>query len=127
MTYVHEPGSTTRTGRPGEEPDTVASVFSEAAEQGGAVFSAGLRIWEDEATRYVEELTAQGQRTLDRLCDCKTPLDILSIEQEWLRARSQFYLESGVRFADAFADAAREVDGSASEKTAAAKPRRGRA
>ena len=129
MTYAHDPGLTARTGRPGEGLDTVASVFSEAAEQGGAVFNAGLRIWEDEATRYVEELTAQGQKTLDRLCDCKTPLDVLSIEQDWMRARSRFYLESGVRFADAFADAAREVDGSAPETKArsAAKPRQGRA
>jgi hypothetical protein len=120
MTYAHEPGPTAWTGRTGEGVDAVATVFSEAAERGGAVFNAGLRVWEGEAARYVDELAAQGRTTLGQLCECKTPLDVLSVEQDWLRARSRFYLESGLRFADAFAAVARESDTSVAEKARSA-------
>jgi hypothetical protein len=127
MTYAHEPGRTAWTGRTGEGMDAVATVFSEATERGGAVFNAGLRVWEGEAARYVEELTAQGRNTFGRLCECRTPLDVLSVEQEWLRACSRFYLESGMRFADAFAAVARESDGGGAEKAqSAAGPGKGR-
>ena len=128
MTHVHDPGGAAWTGRPGAGMDVVATVFSEAAERGGAVFNAGLRLWQDEATRYVEELAAQGQKTLGRLSDCRTPLDVLSVEQDWVRARSRFYLESSLRFADAFAAVAREADGGGAERAeAGARPRKGRA
>ena len=107
---------------------TAATVFSEATGRGGAVFNAGLRVWEGEAARYVEELAVQGRNTFGRLCECKTPLDVLSVEQEWLRARSRFYLESGMRFADAFAAVARESDGGGAEKAqSAARPGKGEA
>jgi hypothetical protein len=125
MTYAHDPGPTAWTGRTGEGMDAVATVFSEAAERGEAVFTAGLRVWEGEAARYVDELAVQGRTTLGQLCECKTPLDVLSVEQDWLRARSRFYLESGLRFADAFAAVARESDGGGAEKVRSARsPRR---
>jgi hypothetical protein len=108
--------------------DAVSAVFSEATERGGAVFNVGLRLWEDATTRYVEDLATEGRKTFGRLCECRTPLDVLSVEQDWVRARSRFYLESGLRFADAFADVAREADISGVEKSdPAAKGRKGRA
>lgn len=119
MTY---PGPRGRTGRRGEGFDSAASVFSEAAGRGATVFNAGLRLWQDEATRYVEELAAQGRKTLGRLSACKTPLDVLSVEQDWVRARSRFYLESGLRFADAFAAVARDADAGEAERAETAPP-----
>jgi len=126
MTYAHDPGRAAWSGRSGEGLDAVASVFSEAAERGGEVFNVGLRVWETEATRYVEELTTQGRKTLGQLCECKTPFDVLSVEQDWVRARSQFYLESGLRFADAFAAVARGADEGEAEPAQSARSRRGR-
>jgi hypothetical protein len=128
MTYAHDPGAAAWTGRPSATTGAVATVFSDAAERGGAVFNAGLRLWEDETTRYVEALTAQGRKTLGQLCECRTPLDVLSVEQDWVRARSRFYLESGLRFADALAAAAREAEGGGEENAEpAARLRKGRA
>ena len=134
MTYAHDPGPAAWAGRPGEGMEAVASAFSEAAERGTTVFNTGLRLWEDQATRYVEELSAQGRKTLDRLCECRTPLDVLSVEQDWVRARSRFYLESGLRFADAFAAVAKDADGGGAERAEPAdrarkpqKPHKGRA
>lgn len=111
MTYAHDPGPTAWAGRPGEGMDAFASVISEATERGTTVFNTGLRLWEGEAARYAEELSAQGRKTLGQLCDCRTPLDVLSVEQDWVRARSRFYMESGLRYAGAFAAAARDADG----------------
>jgi hypothetical protein len=79
----------------------------------GSAFSAGLRIWEEETSRFLDELIRQDRRTLDRLCECKSPLDVLSVEQDWVRARSRAYLESGLRFAEAFAAISRETAGHA--------------
>jgi hypothetical protein len=127
MTHAHDLGPAAWAGRTGEGADVVATVFSEAAERGEAVFNTGLRVWEDEAERYLEELAAQGRETFGQLCGCKTPLDVLSVEQDWLRARSRFYLESSLRFADAFAAVARESSGGGAEKApSAARPRKGR-
>jgi len=54
MTHAHDLGPAAWAGRTGEGADVVATVFSEAAERGEAVFNTGLRVWEDEAERYLE-------------------------------------------------------------------------
>jgi hypothetical protein len=77
----------------------------------GSALSNGLRIWERETSRFLEELIQQDRRTLDQLCECKSPLDVLAVEQDWVRARSRAYLESGLRFAEAFAAISRETLG----------------
>jgi hypothetical protein len=120
MAHAHDPNPAAWGGPAGEGFDVVASVFSEAAERGGAAFNVGLHVWEDEATRFVEELTTQGRTTLGQLCECKTPLDVLAVEQDWVRACSQSYVESSLRFADAITSAAREADGGGAEKAPSA-------
>ena len=124
MTYTHDARPEAPPRMAGEGLDMVASAFSEAAGRSSAVFNAGLRLWEAETARFVEELAAQSQMTFGRLCECKTPLDVLSVEQEWLRARSRFYLESGLRFADAFAAVARETGDEGAEAAPAPAPAR---
>lgn len=79
----------------------------------GSAFSNGLRIWEQETSRFLEELIEQDRRTFDQLCECKSPLDVLAVEQDWVRARSRAYLESGLRFAGAFAAISQETLGEA--------------
>lgn len=87
------------------------------ADANGSAFSSGLRIWQQETSRFLEELIRQDRATLDRLCECKSPLEVLSVEQEWVRARSRSYLESGLRFAQAFAAISRASDADDAEAT----------
>lgn len=87
--------------------DLAATALAEAADRGGEFVNAGLRVWQTESARFVEEMLIEGERTLARLCECRSPLDVLQVEQDWLRARSRSFLESGLRFADAFSHVAR--------------------
>lgn len=125
MTKSHTNGHAIPGGVTGAGFDLAATAFTEAAERGGEFVNAGLRLWQSESARFVEEMLVQGERTLARLCECRTPLDVLQVEQEWLRARSRSYLESSLRFADAFSYVARGAeeprqDGLASRKASAA-------
>jgi hypothetical protein len=87
-----------------------ARADTTAAGGDGSALASGLRIWEEETARFLEELIRQDRRTLEQLCECRSPLDVLSVEQDWVRARSRAYFESGLRFAEAFAAVSRETD-----------------
>ncbi|MFI4935899.1 MAG: hypothetical protein ACHP7N_14860 [Caulobacterales bacterium] len=89
--------------------ETIAAAIGQAAERSQSLLSAGLKTWESEASRYFEDIAAQGQATLAALGKCATPLEVLAVEQEWVKARSQAYLESGMRLAQAFASVAQGV------------------
>jgi predicted phage gp36 major capsid-like protein len=91
----------------------LSSAINQAAERGQAAIETGLRTWEAEMGHYFEELQTHGRATLEALGKCKGPMDVLAVEQEWLKARSQAYLDSGMRFAKAFAEIARTVPGEA--------------
>ncbi len=86
-----------------EAVDGFNTVFSETAGRGREMMEAGLEAWTQEAQRFYEELSLQGHTALEQLKACQSPVDVLSVEQAWLAARSKAYLESGMRFAQAFA------------------------
>ena len=48
-----------------------------------------LAAWTEEAQRFYDELTAQGKAAIEQLEACQSPLDVLSVEQAWLAARSK--------------------------------------
>jgi len=79
------------------------AVFSETAGRGREMMEAGLEAWTQEAQRFYGELSVQGRTALEQLKACQSPVDVLNVEQAWLAARSKAYLESGLRFAQAFA------------------------
>ena len=82
------------------------SVIDETAGRGREMLEAGLEAWTQEAQRFYDEMSIQGQTALDRLKACQSPVEVLSVEQAWLAARSKAYIESGLRFAQAFAGVA---------------------
>ncbi len=85
----------------------LSAAMNQAAERSQAAIQTGLRTWESEIGRYFEEFGAHSRETLDALGRCEGPMDVLNVEQQWLQKRAQAYLESGMRFARAFADVAR--------------------
>ena len=79
------------------------SVMDETAERGREMLEAGLEAWTQEAQRFYDEMSIQGQTAIERLKACQSPVEVLSVEQAWLAARSKAYIESSLRFAQAFA------------------------
>lgn len=113
-----------------ESLQAMSTAIHQATERSQAAIETGLRTWEAEMGRYFDELTQHGRATMDALGKCQGPMDILAVEQQWLRARAQAYLDSGMRFAQAFAELAKtaetapkpEAKPSAAEKPAPAPP-----
>lgn len=89
-----------------------------------AIYEAGLRYWQAECVRFVEDATADGEATFARLCESKTPLDVLTAEQEWLRARSRSVLEAGMRLVDAYAAASRSAKADRLQRAAPSRGKR---
>lgn len=83
--------------------EAVSLTFGDTFERTSAMFDAGLNYWRTEYLRWVDEAAADGRATFARLLKSKTPLDVLSAEHDWLRARSRSFLESGIRLVDALA------------------------
>ena len=101
-----------------EALEKFGQVFADAAARGQSMIESGLKNWETEVERYYDEVSAQSQKTFEALGKCNGPLEVLSVEQEWLKARAQAYYESGMRFAKAFAEIARQVPVHAAEPPA---------
>jgi len=89
--------------------ETFSDAIGQAAERGQTMIKSGMKNWESEVGRYFEEFSAHSRETLDALGKCKAPMDVFDVEQKWLQARAQAYLESGKRYAQAFADVARTL------------------
>lgn len=106
---------------PFEPLETIGEAIAEAADRNRELIEKGLKVWQEETARFIEDFSAQSSTTFGRLCDCKTPVDVLSVEQEWVRLRSHAYLESGLRFADAFSSVA-QGNGKSAPGAAEAKP-----
>ena len=104
---MDDAGLTVKLGKPAPIAanglEAVSLTVGDTLERTSAMFNAGLRYWQTECLRWVDEAAADGQATFTRLMKSKTPLDVLSAEHEWLRARSKSFLDSGIRLVDAFA------------------------
>jgi hypothetical protein len=89
-------------GGAGEMFAAFNSAVTEAGERNRTMLQAGFGQWSGEAERFFEQMAAQGAMALEQLKACKTPLEMLSVEQAWLAKRSKAYLDVGARFAQIF-------------------------
>jgi hypothetical protein len=87
--------------------DAVNAAMIAAAQRSQALLETGLKTWQDEVGRCFDEASEQGRVTLEALTRCAGPMDVLAVEQQWLQARAQAYLDSGLRLAKAFAEVAK--------------------
>jgi hypothetical protein len=92
-----------------ERLEKFSDAIGHATERGQAMIESGMKNWESEVGRYFEEFSVHSRETLHALGKCKAPMDVFDVEQKWLQARAQAYLESGKRYAQAFADVARTL------------------
>jgi hypothetical protein len=103
-----------------ESFEQFAETMSQAAERGQALVESGMKNWEAEVERYYQDFSAHSRETLDALGKCKGPMDVLGVEQQWLKARAQAYFDSSLRFARALAESARTIPEEAAAARAAA-------
>ena len=108
--------------------DVFVAAFGEAASRSSAIFRVSAHHWQAKSARSLLELTAQSESILTRLYNCKTPLEVLDAQQEWLRLRQRSCFDAGLRIGDALAHVARVArkqgrsGGKASSKNATSDP-----
>lgn len=62
------PNADQQTNSKSPPADVVASGCGDAMDRSRAMFSAGFRLWEAEAARFVNELATQGRASFEQLC-----------------------------------------------------------
>lgn len=95
-----------------QQTDRPPDVFGAVAEQGRDLFTASLKTMMAEGRAYIDDLTRDGAEALEGLTRCKTPFDVLMVEQHWLAARSKSWIDAGVRL---LAGALHEPESAAAE------------
>ena len=101
----------------GENPALAASevfarfstAMTEAADRSLSALGVGFDAWAKEGQVLFDTLSTQGLTRLDQLKACKSPLDVLTVEQAWFAARSKAYLDSGLRITRTFAHVAESL------------------
>ena len=95
-------------------PETrgLPDVFGATAEQGRDLLAASLRTWVAESRAYVDDLAKDGAEALEGFSKCRTPFDVLIVEQHWLMARSKSWFDASLRL---FAGALHEAESAAAE------------
>ena len=98
--------------------NAVTPAFVDTLDRSTAFISRSALHWQAETARSVNDLNVQSEAMLVRLFSSKTPLDVLSAQHDWLRARSRSLFEAGLRWADAWAEAASAEKENVGEATA---------
>jgi hypothetical protein len=78
----------------------------------GSPVEEALSACRGEVAYFFDALAAQGVEAMEQLKSCRNPIDVLSVQQAWIGARSKIYFDSGLRLARIFTVAAQELMGS---------------
>lgn len=77
--------------------EALNTMLEDAGAQGRAFYEGSMKTWSEESQRYFEGLTRDGAAALEQLRACRSPLEVMAVEQAWLAARSGAYLEAAGR------------------------------
>lgn len=84
----------------------LTATFQAAAEQTRTLVDASVKTWVDESRAFMGDMARDGAQALKDLQACKSPLDVINVEQKWLMARAKAYVDASVRMmAGAFSQA----------------------
>ena len=95
---------------PFEASDAVATAFESVAAKGRDVLTTSFDTWTQESRSFLEGMARDGAEALKALQACKSPLEVLAVEQNWLVARSSAYFEVSRRMLQAAAAVAAEPE-----------------
>lgn len=94
----------------------VGEVVTEAADRTRAVFDAGVKVMQTESAQFLDDFSSQSEVALEQIARCKSPLEVIAVQQGWIQARSLAYLQSGLRVARTLAAASALKKSSQSEE-----------
>ena len=92
--------------------ESMNTAMAEGMKQMRALFETGVKSWEKEAGGFLEQMSADGAKAWRDLSRCKSPLEMLSVEQAWLATRAKAYMEAGQRIAQSLDKAKAEGEAS---------------
>jgi len=67
------------------------------AHQSENLTAAAVKTWLDEGQAFFADKARDDAQALQQLQSCKTPLDVISVEQRWIACRAQAYIDAGFR------------------------------
>jgi hypothetical protein len=76
------------------------------AERSRGFYENALKTWSEESHAFFEAMARDGAAAFEQLQACKSPVDVIGVEQAWLAARSKAYMDAGRRIMEAGAQAA---------------------
>lgn len=79
--------------------DQAMQRFTALTEQSAHLLDASVRIAAAEATSFLRQRTQDDARAIGALAACRTPLDLLAVEQTWLAARAAAWISETSRLA----------------------------
>jgi len=74
-----------------------AQPYAAAAAQAENILTAAMRTWIDESQAFIEDMARDGAEAMQGLQACRSPLDLVAVEQKWLMAHAKDYVDAGVR------------------------------
>jgi hypothetical protein len=89
--------------------ENAVEALGAIAERGRSFYETAFRTWGEESHAFFETMARDGAAAFEQMQKCKSPMDALKVEQAWLTARSQAYMDAGRRLMDAGAKTAATV------------------
>jgi hypothetical protein len=74
-----------------------AYAFTAAALQNGNLAEASVRTCWSETVAFMQDLVRDNAAALEALSTCRTPVEVLAVEQNWLLARFESCVDAGLR------------------------------
>ena len=75
----------------------LAQPLAEAMAECGEACSKGFAQWQDEVARFTQARLQRNSELADAMAHCRDVNDMVGLQQEWLKAASQDYLQQTAR------------------------------
>jgi hypothetical protein len=79
--------------------DPLMSTLNAAAEQGRSLLDSSFRTCAAEVGAFFEELAKDNAEAANEVSRCRTPFEVLAVQQKWLAGRAEAYINAGLRMA----------------------------
>lgn len=83
--------------------EEVSEGVAQAADRTRAVLDASVKALQTESAKFLDDFSSQSEVALEQMARCKSPFEVIAVQQGWMQARSLAYLQSGLRVAKTLA------------------------
>lgn len=84
----------------------MADILQSWDARAGVWFGEEMRAWSGEVNAHFQRLSAHNIQALHDLAACRNGLEVVKVEQDWVKARTQAWLSFGMRLSALMARAA---------------------